>query len=116
MPHRASRLSMALAPALILGGLVFGVSGCTQFPEVNASVSDEMANKPYPDLVPIHTLRRASTALASPRKTPTPSPPAPMPSDPVPPRSSGAKRSMPRPAPGWSAELGRKGVKAALRP
>ncbi|WP_370211532.1 hypothetical protein [Roseovarius sp.] len=67
MPHRASRLSMALAPALILGGLVFGVSGCTQFPEVHASVSDEMANKPYPDLVPIHTLR---ARIDSPTLTP----------------------------------------------
>lgn len=62
MRPRLSRL--LLAPALI------ALAGCTQFPEVNASVSDEMATRPYPKLVPIDTLRaRIDGATLTPATT-----------------------------------------------
>lgn len=53
-----TRKPLALIAAL---GLAAALSGCTQFPELDASVSDAARTAPYPDLVPLGGLQARLT-------------------------------------------------------
>ncbi|SIT10771.1 hypothetical protein SAMN05421759_11658 [Roseivivax lentus] len=53
------------APAFLLA-LCLGVSGCTQFPELDATATPGVAAAPYPDLLPIDALLRGAPARATP--------------------------------------------------
>ncbi len=46
-------LTLAVIAALGAGGLL---PGCTQFPELDATLTDEARRAPYPDLVPLSGL------------------------------------------------------------
>lgn len=48
------RTALAFTTALALAGIV---SGCAQFPELDASVSDTVRAQPFPDLVPLDGLQ-----------------------------------------------------------
>lgn len=48
------RTALALTTALTLAGIV---SGCAQFPELEARVSDTVRAQPFPDLVPLDGLQ-----------------------------------------------------------
>ncbi|SEO93519.1 hypothetical protein SAMN04490248_11692 [Salinihabitans flavidus] len=48
------RLSLLLIPVLL-------IAGCTQFPDVDAAIGDEVAKAPYPALVPLGPLLTADS-------------------------------------------------------
>ncbi|QIE47461.1 hypothetical protein G5B38_06380 [Pseudohalocynthiibacter aestuariivivens] len=49
---------MRLAPAALPYALILmaALASCSQFPELDAAVSDDIRDAPYPDLVPLDTL------------------------------------------------------------
>ncbi|RKF16527.1 hypothetical protein D6850_02965 [Roseovarius spongiae] len=55
---------MRAAPVLFLALML---SACTQFPQLDGTVSEEVRRAPYPDLVPLGTLdMRATTGRLTP--------------------------------------------------
>jgi len=63
-----TRPTLALIAAL---GLAAGAPGCTQFPDLDASVTDAARAGPYPDLVPLDGLQaRLATSRIAPDTLP----------------------------------------------
>lgn len=53
-------------------GLTAALPGCTQFPQLDAAVTDAARTAPYPDLVPLDGLQaRLTTSSVAPDTVPT---------------------------------------------